>query len=280
MKHIPRGFLLDVDGTITNPQTKQLEERSIVHSLTQLLTAGEIIGFNTGRSPRWVVNRVIVPLRRFMGEDVWKTVNSRIVVMGGKGTIWVGSWGQDGAFEEGGDQTLMLPQDFRNAMKKLTDEFSRSMSYDTTKTTLVTAEMLDGYDVSEFAKDQKEYVSRLRQLVIEHSLEGKVRIDLMRISIDVQPIHAGKGLGAKQTIRLLKDRGFVVDGWIVIGDSPSDYAAPEYLADHGLPVRFVYVGDIHDFDSKKPPFPIEGTDKPCDKGTAEFLKEILKNSQD
>jgi hydroxymethylpyrimidine pyrophosphatase-like HAD family hydrolase len=276
MKHIPRGWLLDVDGTVTNPRTKQLGELSILSSLTALLASGDVVGFNTGRSPAWVIERVIIPFRKFMGEERWDSFSPRITVVGGKGTVWVERWKRNGEFEEGEDRSLVLPNDFRMAIKKLTEGYSHSMFFDETKTIIVTAEMLDGYDVQEFAKDQKELVLRLKNLVTEYAMEDTVRIDPMRISVDIEPLHAGKGLGASQTIRILKERGFVVDEWIVMGDSPSDYAAPEYLADHSIPVRFVYVGDMSDLDGKTPSFPIEETVKSCDEATAEYLMKMLQ----
>jgi hypothetical protein len=197
-------------------------------------------------------------------------------VVGEKGALWVSSWKQDGGYEKQEDASLKLPQDFRIAMEQLTEEFSKSMFFDTTKTVILTAEMVDGYSLSEFAKDQKDFMKRLDKLIIEYGLENTVRVDAMRISTDVEPVTAGKGLGAKQTLRILEGRGYGVDTWIVVGDSPSDYVAPEYMAKQKIPVLFVYVGDTNDFKGKLPLFPIERTKGICDEGTSRYLEDFLK----
>jgi hypothetical protein len=276
MKQIPRGWLLDVDGTVTHPQTKLLVEESLLSSFTHLLVSGEVISFNSGRSPAWVVERVITPLRKYMGEKLWDMVSPRVTVVGGKGTVWVQTWKINGEFEEGEDRSFLLPDDFRNDVKKLTDEYARSMYFDETKTIIATVEMLDGYNLADYEKDQKEFVTRLRNLVMEYALEDKIGVDPTRIAVDIEPLRAGKGLGTEQSIRILKDRGFVACEWIVIGDSPSDYEASEYLAQHSIPVRFVYVGNIHELKRNTSSFPIEETTEHFDKGTIEYLKKILR----
>jgi hydroxymethylpyrimidine pyrophosphatase-like HAD family hydrolase len=61
-----KAWLFDVDGVLTNPQEKKIVESKIIEFLIKILSSGELIGLNTGRSLEFVEKEVLEPLQNHL----------------------------------------------------------------------------------------------------------------------------------------------------------------------------------------------------------------------
>jgi hypothetical protein len=151
------------------------------------------------------------------------------------------------------------------------------MFYDPDKRTMISVEMKKGVKVSDFAPIQQELIPELEDLVQQHGVDQEIGVDGTRIATDIAHHRTGKALGADRVLDWLTQNQIDPSRhqFITIGDSASDVQMAYRLAEEGLPVQFVYVGESEQLDKLRaanPPFEIVGTQGHCDVGTLEFLK--------
>ena len=83
-----------------------------------------------------------------------------------------------------------------------------TMFYDETKQTMISVELLSAEQMKEtsfedFKAAQKQLTIELHTLLASYHLDGDLRVDPTRIATDIENVHVGKALGARQFVKLL-----------------------------------------------------------------------------
>jgi HAD superfamily hydrolase (TIGR01484 family) len=270
------AYLFDVDGVLTNPETKRIELPGVFDELVRLLENLEPVGLNTGRSLDFI-SQVLDPIESRI-SDIKLLRN--FFAIGEKGGVRIvyNELGQRITHVDYGISVAgVIQEEVRSLIKA---KYSKTMFYDETKQTMVSIELLpveqmNGLTFKDFKVAQKQLTAELHELLAKYCLESELRVDPTRIATDIENVHAGKALGARQCLGLLRERKINPEHVLVFGDSTSDYDMAEELYRVGLSVEFVFVGGRDLLDGKnKNDFLITFTKAHCDHGTLEYLKGI------
>jgi hydroxymethylpyrimidine pyrophosphatase-like HAD family hydrolase len=245
MRRPDRAWFLDCDGVITDLQTKRIEDPAILDELIIRLLADEPVVFITGRSLGWVQDRIIGPLRqraRMHGLDPVKLFAQNVFVSGEKGAAMT-IFSADGNFQFQYDHRLSLPTPYFTAAANVAEQFRDAMTFDSSKETMVSVEMNDGFDVAQFRTRQAEFVRALKGELSRLALDEAARVDDTAIAIDIQHPSAGKSLAAQRSLEVLRQWKIVPRMIICAGDSNSDVEMAERVMQEGIATVFHYVGD-------------------------------------
>jgi hydroxymethylpyrimidine pyrophosphatase-like HAD family hydrolase len=267
-----RAWLFDIDGVLTDPESKRVGDVRILDEIVWRLGLGEPVGANTGRSLRFAEDRLLEPLE---GRVLDVALLRNLFVVGDKGGAWL-TYGEDGQRMRFLDKALVTEEVatlLADVKRLVEDRYSDNMFVDETKETMVTIEMNDGMKVDDFRPAQADAVLHLDALLKDRGLHEDFRVDPTRIAIDVERKTAGKALGARRILAMLEERGICPSEYIAFGDSPSDFDMAEELHRLGKRVQFVYVGGFGSLDGRDSgTFPVVYTQGLFDKGTVEFLQ--------
>jgi len=264
-----RAYLFDVDGVLTNPEAKKIEQKEIFDELIKRLQEGEPIGLNTGRSLEFMILEVLQPLESKITE---KVLLKNVFAIGEKGSAWI-TYDSHGVRTVRVDKLTSVPQAVQDEVKVLLEKpiYKNVMFYDETKLTMVSVELKHGKSIVEFQNPQKELTQELQILLMRHGLQSQLKIDPTRIATDIENVHVGKALGARRFVEILTERGILPEEYIGFGDSISDYDMLTELEKLQKKVSFVYVGDKTDLQGKDATNVIF-TKKLLDHGTLEYLQ--------
>ena len=252
----PLGLLLDVDGPVSSPLTRTVAPQ-LLDDLRRLLTAGIPVVLNTGRSEAFVRERILEPLAgRLPGP-------ARLHAVCEKGGVWTSAATADVHV----DPALAVPAICHEAVADLVaDGFGNAMFVDRTKRTMATVEartdVLPGFYLERQRAFDAALLARLRAAGLGIRLRDERhpaadggtpwRIDPSVIATDVESEHAGKALGARRALDLLRDDGPLPRSWHTVGDSRSDYAMADQLHELGADVTHVDVGPLPPLDRAYP----------------------------
>ncbi|MGY1833361.1 hypothetical protein ACI8AA_23340 [Geodermatophilus sp. SYSU D01180] len=243
----PLGLLLDVDGPVASPVTRTVAP-ALLEDLRALLAAGVPVVLNTGRSAEFVGERVLRPL-----ADAGLPGGARLHAVCEKGGVWT-SAGPDGAGGVHVDPALAVPAVCRALLADLVgDGYGDAMFTDDTKRTMATVEARTDVPAAVYAERQRAFDADLLAGLVAAGLgvrlggrdhpdaEGRTpwRIDPSVIATDVESVRAGKALGARRALELLRADGPLPRAWHTVGDSATDYAMADHL--HGLGYDVVHV---------------------------------------
>lgn len=233
-------YVFDLDGVVTDPANSQVND-TVVDILHNVLSSGEPLAINTGRSFDWVESNLISRLRMYQDD----TVLSRLIVVCEKGGEMV-TWNNN--------EAVITPSEFALATRLhdlAKDCFEKNKSnlqtmfWDDTKRTMATVEKKPEANLSIFHEEQEFLVEKLGAV-----FSDDVRIDATTVATDVELHSAGKHAGASLIFEWMQRNYPLYTRYISVGDSVSDYAMAKYFADHGEQSIFVYVGkptnDIQD----------------------------------
>lgn len=267
MKKVSHAWLFDVDGVITHSAKKKITEPKILDEMIKRLQKGEPIALVTGRSNSWMIRQVIKPLES-------KAPNTEIlknfIGVGEKGATWT-------VFENGNlkkfvDKNFVIPKEIEKEVKELiASKFSKWMFLDETKETMISVEMKDGLNISDFTPYQRQMDKILEEILENHDVEKQHKIISSRIATDIQDKRVGKDYAAQKVLKWLKSQEIEIKKFICFGDSAQDLDMAKYIFEQGLPIEFVFVGEKHLIDKKDYPFPVVLTHQPCEKGTLQYL---------
>ncbi len=264
---VAKGYLFDVDGVITNPQEKRVDDEALLDEIIARLEKGEPVCFNTGRSTSWVMENVITPMRERM-QDV--SVLENVIIIGEKGGTWT-------TFTKGGDvhadavDTISVPDNLKERVRQLiAEKYADAMFFDESKQTMLSVEMNDGYDIAAFTLRQQEFVRDVEELLRETKMDTTYRIDPTTIAIDIESPYVSKALGADRFMDFLEYRELLPSEFDAFGDSSSDAAMADELARRNKRVKLVYVGADVDSVNPKAEYPISHVSG-FDRGTLEYL---------
>jgi hypothetical protein len=147
------------------------------------------------------------------------------------------------------------------------DGFGDAMFIDHTKRTMATVEARTDVPPSFYLERQRAFDAALLARLTTAGLGIRLRderhpaadggtpwrIDPSVIATDVESEHAGKALGARRALDLLRDDGPLPRAWHTVGDSRSDYAMADQLHGLGHAVTHVDVGPQPALDR---PYPV------------------------
>jgi hypothetical protein len=246
----PLGLLLDVDGPVASPVTRTVSP-ALLGYLRTLLGAGVPVVLNTGRSEAFVRERVLHPL-----AAVKLPAGARLHAVCEKGGVWTTA-GPDGAGEVHVDAALAVPEICSAVLAELVgDGYGDAMFLDTTKRTMGTVEARTDVPASTYAERQRAFDAELLARLAGAGLgvrmrdedhpdaDGRTpwRIDPSVIATDVESVRAGKALGVRRALDLLRADGPLPRAWQTVGDSRTDYAMADQLHAFGRDVTHVDVG--------------------------------------
>lgn len=273
LKSVPRAFLFDVDGPLSDPKLKRVAEPEIAQAVADRINMGEIVADNTGRSVEWLLD----PQRHALDfvdlvEDKSKLAD--VILVGEKGATWAtyenGEW-----ITHVDDEIGTLPESLQTEVKDLIqNEFSDCMFFDETKLTMISTEMHDNFSIPEFTKRQQDLVERLNEILERPEYQNLgLRVDPTQIATDVQKPYVGKHFGARRIEKWLSEKGIKPEHFIAIGDSQSDTEMAEELQEN-FSTEFVFVGDPSKFDPSRLKCEVTVTNQRNAAGTLEFLNSL------
>jgi len=132
-------LIFDVDGVITDPKTKQVDYPEILEIIASRLENDLTVAFNTGRSYKWMNERIILPLKNHM-VDFSSLINLIIVCEMGNVVV---KHDQLGKPSKKIKNENVIPSLLRQAISDIVSEiYNESMFIDKTKEVILTIEMI------------------------------------------------------------------------------------------------------------------------------------------
>jgi hypothetical protein len=254
----PIGLLLDVDGPVASPVTRTVAP-ALLDDLRRLLAAGIPVVLNTGRSEQFVRDRILRPLTAAGLPD-----GARLHAVCEKGGVWTTA----ASAEVHVDPQLAVPEICATVVATLVaDGYGVAMFVDDTKRTMATVEARTDVSAAFYTERQRAFDADLLAGLSAAGLgirlrderrpdaDGRTpwRIDPSVIATDVESVRAGKALGARRALDLLRQDGPLPRAWHTVGDSRSDYAMADQLHGLGHAVTHVDVGPQPALDR---PYPV------------------------
>ena len=120
---------------------------------------------------------------------------------------------------------------------------------------MLSTEMIDGHDLSDYTERQIELERDMRQILDEFSQD--LKIDPTTIATDIENSHVGKALATERFLQFVKDKDVKPGRFIAIGDSKSDFEMADELQRRGKKVEMVYVGDKEKLGEVNKDYPVE-----------------------
>jgi hydroxymethylpyrimidine pyrophosphatase-like HAD family hydrolase len=252
-----KGRTYDVDGVLTDPREKTVVHEEIFDEIIAQLERGEPVCFNTGRSDAWVMDRVVSGmLERIQDKNILRD----LIIVGEKGGTWT-TFNREGEPVHSAVETISVPTDLKERVRTLISEkYSDVMFFDESKETMISVEMVDGYNLTAFTERQREFVTDIQALLKETKADSIYRVDPTTIATDIESPNVGKALGSDRFIEFLKIRGIKVESFEAFGDSGSDAAMADELARRGQQVELVYVGNNPDSVQRRADYPMHQVD--------------------
>lgn len=261
-----KAWLFDVDGVITNLQTRKVEDPQIIQQIVGKLEAGEPVGIITGRALSWLSGRVLSLIEKQIKNP--SILNNLCIEAEFGGISVVYDHGQK---NESIEADLSISLEVLSQLEKLVKkDFSDVMFVDSGKRTHFTAEMKEGVESDLFKEKQKELVGKLKKIIDKHGLSGTVEIHEDAIATNVKNKKLNKHLAADKFLKWLQEKGIEPELYYVFGDSTSDLQIGEELHNQDEKVKFIYTGKDELGDL---PFEIIKPNKLYDEGTLEYLSK-------
>jgi hypothetical protein len=266
---VKKAYEFDVDGVITDPQEKTVTNEAMFDEIITRLEEGEPVCFNTGRSDAWVMDRVVATILERVQD---KSILRNLIIVGEKGGTWT-TFSAEGEPVHSAVETISVPDELKDGVRGLIDEkYSDVMFFDESKETMLSVEMVDGYDLAAFTERQKEFVKDVETLLKETGADKIYRIDPTTIATDVESPNVGKALGSDRFMEFLKSRGIKVEAFETFGDSGSDAAMADELIRRGQNAEFIYVGNKPETVKRGADYPMREVAGFSD-GTLAFLQQ-------
>lgn len=267
MTPVKQAWIFDVDGVLTSPKTKHIEESRIFNFLIQALQKGESVAINTGRSLSFINQEIVGPLKKRGASSLL----SNLIGCVENGAV-VETFDQEGSPKVQRDIHLTVPDEIRDEMrKKILADFSDTMFFDEEKLALATAEVKVGASLEHYWEDQKMLTQWIEPILETLGLADRFKVRSTRLGWDVYEKEAGKAMGIKKILEWTKEKRFTPETFLVFGDTISDLEMADEIWRQNRQVEFIFVGEREQLEGRSLPFPVVFTEKHCDSGTAEFL---------
>lgn len=274
------AYLFDVDGVLTNPETKKAHP-FLIEEILDRLAKNEPVCLNTGRSVDWVLKHVIDPLKNSINNRSLDTaaILNNLIIVGEKGATWHTFNNSEGGINEytGQVKSLSIPPELKQEVAELIEKnpkYKAAMSIgteDPDKLTMLSPEMNNGYPLGEYTKIQQSFADELQTILDGNEKYSRYKIDATGIAVDIESPHVSKALGAQRFMEFLKLRGFVAKEFITFGDSASDLTMADYLSKIGKDVTMVFVGNKDTLENQAERQYTVTLAPGYDKGTVDFF---------
>ncbi len=266
------AWLFDIDGVITNPETKHVEEKEITDFIVQRLENGDFVALVTGRALSWILDRVTPLIESGIKNPVF--LNNFYVSgeFGGTFMVW-----DNGTEKSEIDRSISIPQEIISEAKKAAEEFSDSNFFDPDKKTMVSIEMKDGMRVEDFAPIQARLADALRSILDKYDQGEKLEVHVDRIATNIRDKNLNKHYSARQVAKWIDSKGIKPEIYRIFGDSASDVEMAEEINSTKTPIEMIFVGEKDQLKGKNFNFPVIFTDAACDKGVLEFIHSFKVN---
>lgn len=248
LRSISNASIFDVDGVITNPETRRVEHEEIIDRLAMMINNDEFVGLNTGRSLAWVEKGVVDLLE---GKIQDKNKLRNLIVVGEKGACWV-TYDTEGRRTTHVDGDIAIPdiphptnpeRNSRDDLQNAIAQYIGTMFNDSTKIAMFTAEQGHGVPNTAFKKDQADLVTDIHAIFAEYGLSEKFRVDATRIATDIESKLLGKDLGMRRILTYAQEELKIKPGHIdTFGDSKSDIEMAKEAVKQGFDTSFICVG--------------------------------------
>lgn len=245
----PLALLLDVDGPVASPVTRDVQP-GIIADMLALAAAGIPVIFNTGRSDAFIRRQVMEPM-----IAAGMPAGTVIHAVCEKGAVWFSYTGA-GSGPVHVDEELAIPRAFGDDVRRLVaEDYSTHMFFDETKRAMVSVEQHVAVANSDYRAEQELFDADAMELMARHGLgvirldhhapdsDDRIdyRVDPTIISTDIESIRLGKDLGASRAVELLAAHGITPQAWRTVGDSRTDYAMADWLHHNDHSVKHVDV---------------------------------------
>jgi hypothetical protein len=245
----PLALLLDVDGPVASPVTRDVKQE-IILDLVGLAAAGIPVIFNTGRSDAFIRGQVMEPM-----IAAGMPAGTIIHAVCEKGAVWF-SYTAAGPGPIHVDRELAVPAAYGDDVRRMVaEDYSAHMFFDETKRAMVSVEQHIEVPNAEYLAEQKLFDADAMELMARHGLgvvrldhhapnsddEVDYRVDPTIISTDIESVRLGKDLGASRAVELLAAQGIMPQAWRTVGDSRTDYAMADWLHHNDHEVKHVDV---------------------------------------
>ncbi|MCU1531478.1 MAG: hypothetical protein JWO49_1049 [Arthrobacter sp.] len=245
----PLALLLDVDGPVASPVTRDVQP-GIIADMLALACAGVPVVFNTGRSEAFIREQVMEPMiaAGIPAGTVFHAVCE-------KGAVWF-SYDSAGPGPVHVDRELAMPRAFGDDVRRLVaEDYSTHMFFDETKRAMVSVEQHIAVANADYRAEQELFDADAMKLMAKHGLgvarldhhapnsddQIDYRVDPTIISTDIESVRLGKDLGASRAVELLAAQGITPQAWRTVGDSRTDYAMADWLHHNDHAVKHVDV---------------------------------------
>jgi hypothetical protein len=245
----PLALLLDVDGPVASPVTRNVKQE-IIDDLVALASAGIPVIFNTGRSDAFIREQVMEPM---IAAGI--PAGTIIHAVCEKGAVWF-SYTATGPGPIHVDRELAVPAAYGDEVRRMVaEDYSAHMFFDETKRAMVSVEQHIGVPSADYLAEQKLFDADAMDLMARHGLgvvrldhhapnsddDVDYRVDPTIISTDIESVRLGKDLGASRAVELLAAQGITPQAWRTVGDSRTDYAMADWLHHNDHAVKHVDV---------------------------------------
>lgn len=268
--HRPWIPLFDVDGVITNPETKQSHPLLLGYIANRLLS-GAPVGLASTRDFAWVEENVINPIRgRFSADRL-----DNLFVSTEKSAVTTTY--QNGEIHKEYDESLRVPQEIGDQLRVRIEDKGYSGVFYYPKETLFTAEIYGGDDPSILAEQNRqldELFAYVQRELLPHGSPFKA--DRTHIAIDIYHSLGNKAISARRFITFLESRGFDPKSFrfITVGDGSTDLEMADGIRESGLDVEFGWVGRISLQDPRGHKVILPSSGETNDSGTVALLRQL------
>jgi hydroxymethylpyrimidine pyrophosphatase-like HAD family hydrolase len=268
IKTVDQMLIFDVDGVITNLQTRQISDPLILEELIKRLKLEIPIAFITGRAHKWITERVIDKLENMIGDRMLLDNLFTSEEFGGLQSFY-----KNGARIDSKNENFLIPQEiFSNINEIVTNQYYNSMFVDPDKETMISIEMKKDFPIGKFKLLQEKLINQLQLLIERYDSKKIFEIHKDHIATNIKNKNSSKRYATKQMLAWLFGREIDPKKYIVFGDNISDKEIPDELHENDKIVEFVFVGKSDDLKNVSPKYKITLKDSKFEKGTLEYLK--------
>lgn len=261
-------YIFDLDGVVTSVTEKRIVQTQILFYFAKLLQEQHAVAINTGRSLDFIQKQVIIPFSQYLTEkNLPANLLDNFFAVGEKGNAFL----EDN--KEHFDMAVSVPETIVAQIRNLTNDYTDTMFFDTTKHTMISLEITTGLDLTLFAKAKEQITPQLQKILQENHADD-FKIDPSISAIDIENKNAGKAKGTKQMLSWLSKKQVEPTAFFCFGDSNADMGMGEELTKQKKNFTFVFVGEPN-IIAKQPEFPIVFTKEKYEAGVMEYLRAIV-----
>jgi len=268
------AYIFDVDGVITNPQTRTIRYPELVSEIVKILENQNPVAFITGRALPWLKERLLSDFQAYIKiNNLEKTILDNIFISGEFGGCNITF--NNGSSKETINSSLSLNPELVKRLSETAKQFSDIVFVDQDKQTEFSVEMKQRVTVTQFAKRKHEIALAFNKIVEDLKLQKIVEVHEDRIAINIKSKVSNKKLSTRQFLDWLKVKNLKPEKILAFGDTISDLEIAELLKEDNLNFEFIYTSnpnEIRDKTNFPVTFTIEEFGKETDEGTLRYLK--------